>query len=209
VLGGQSHVENVLGTVWLPQEDLFAFKIKIGLAKENPPSEDPCSFVPTKVTKRLILSKLAGIFDPNGAGAAVLVKSKIAMQELWQLGLGWNDEVPPEVKWKWMKLFQENIALNTVKFERCLTPPNASGNPSLVVFCDSSRQAFGACAYAKWNLEDGKFGVRFVAAKSRFAHLKELSNSLSLSGCPAARVTSCRSRKPPWKDHPTGVSTEV
>jgi len=45
------------------------------------------------------------------------------------------------------------IALNTVKFERCLTPPYASGNPSLVVFCDASRQAFGARAYAKWNLE--------------------------------------------------------
>ena len=167
MLGGQSHLEKVLGTVWLPQEDLFTFKIKIGLAKENPPSEDPCSFIPTKVTKRLILSKLAGIFDPIGAGAAVLVKSKIAMQELWQLGFGWDDEVPPEVKWKWVKLFEEMIALNTVKFERCLTPPNASGNPSLVVFCDASRQAFGTCAYAKWNLEDGKFGVRFVAAKSR------------------------------------------
>ena len=105
------------------------------------------------MTKCQILSKLAGTFDPIGAGAAVLVKSKIAMQALWQLGLGWDDEVPPEVKWKWMKLFEEMIALNTVKFERCLTPPNASGNPSLIVFCDASRQASGACAYAKWNLE--------------------------------------------------------
>ena len=58
VFRGQNHVEKVLGTVWLPQEDLFTFKIKIGLAKENPPSEDPCSFVPTKVTRRLIPSKL-------------------------------------------------------------------------------------------------------------------------------------------------------
>ena len=79
------------------------------------------------MTKRLILSKLTGIFDPIGAGVAVLVKSKIAMQELWQLSLGWDDEVPPEVKWKWVKLFEEMITLNTVKFERCLTPPNASG----------------------------------------------------------------------------------
>ena len=74
-----------------------------------------------------------------------------------------------------MKLFEEMIALNTVQFERCLTPPNATGNPSLVVFCDASRQAFGACAYTKWNLNEGKFGVRFVAAKSRVAPLKELS----------------------------------
>ena len=53
---------------------------------------------PLKLTNRLILSKLAGVFDPMGARAAVLVKPKIAMQELWQIGLGWDDEVPPEIK---------------------------------------------------------------------------------------------------------------
>ena len=41
-----------------------------------------------------------GMFDPIGAGPAVHVKSKIAMQELWQLGLGRDEEVSPEVKWK-------------------------------------------------------------------------------------------------------------
>ena len=74
-----------------------------------------------------------------------------------------------------MKLFEEMMALNSVQFARCLTPPNAIGNPSLVVFCDASRRAFGACAYTKWNLNNGEFGVRFVAAKTRVAPLKELS----------------------------------
>ena len=77
------------------------------------------------MTKRLILSKLAGIFDSVGAGAAVLIKPKIAMQELWQFGLDWDEEVSPENKRKWMKLFEEMMALNSVQFTRCLTPPNA------------------------------------------------------------------------------------
>ena len=144
VLGSQSHVGKVLGTVWLPEKDTFTFKIKIELAKETAPLGDPGVFIPVKLTNRMILSKLAGIFDPVGAGAAVLIKPKIAMQELWQLGLGWDDEVPPEVKRKWMTLFEEMMfkemmALNNVQFVRCLTPPNAIGNPSLVVFCDASR----------------------------------------------------------------------
>ena len=67
-------------------------------------------FIPVKLTKRLILSKLAGIFYPVGAGAAVLVKPKIAMQELWQPSLGWDNEVPPEVKRKSMRLFEEMVA---------------------------------------------------------------------------------------------------
>ena len=94
-IGGESLVEKVLGTVWLPQEDMFTFTIKLELAKENLPSGDPGTFIPLKLKKRLILSKLEGVFDPMGAGAAVLVKPKIAMQELWQIGLGWDDEVPP------------------------------------------------------------------------------------------------------------------
>jgi hypothetical protein len=43
------------------------------------------------------------------------------------------------------------------------------------VFCDASRLAFGAVAYIRWKQRDGKFGVRFVAAKSRVAPLKELT----------------------------------
>ncbi len=48
-------------------------------------------------------------------------------------------------------------------------------DPWLVVFCDASRLAFGACAYIRWQLNNGAFGVRFVAAKSRVAPLKELT----------------------------------
>ena len=33
ILGGESHVEKVLGTVWLPEKDTFTFKMKIELAK--------------------------------------------------------------------------------------------------------------------------------------------------------------------------------
>lgn len=115
-------LKNVLGTVWLSEKDTFTFKIKIELAKETMPLGNP-DFIPVKLTKRLILSKLAGIFDPVGAGAAVLIKPKIVMQELWQLGLGWDNALPPEVKRK-MRLFKEIMAFNNIQFERCLAPPN-------------------------------------------------------------------------------------
>ena len=97
------------------------------------------------------------------------------MQELWQLGLSWDEDVPPEIKTKWIALFNEMSKLNQVQFPRCLTPRLAVGDPWLVVFCDASRLAFGACAYVRWQLSDGTFGVRFVAAKSRVAPLKELT----------------------------------
>ena len=47
--------------------------------------------------------------------------------------------------------------------------------PTLCVFCDASEQAFGACVYIRWELDDGSYDVRFVTAKSRVAPLKELT----------------------------------
>ena len=78
VLGGESHTKKVLRTVWLPKEYKFSLKIKIDLACEK----DSAVFILFRLTKRQILSKLKGIFDPIGAGAAVLIKPKIPMQEL-------------------------------------------------------------------------------------------------------------------------------
>ena len=59
VLGGETHTEKVLGTVWLPKEDKFSFKIRI----ESASMKDNATMGPMKLTKRQILSKLAGIFD--------------------------------------------------------------------------------------------------------------------------------------------------
>ena len=100
-----------------------------------------------KLTKRNILSKLATIFDPIGIGAAIIVKAKIALQELWQLGLDWDDNIPHTAKEKWTRIFEDLAKLNDVKCHRCLMPPNVVGKPSIIVFCDASRLAFGAVAY--------------------------------------------------------------
>ncbi len=170
----ESNVQKVLGTVWNPNEDQFSFAVKIEIPEASP-NEKSMSRIPCKLTKRIILSKLSGIFDPIGAGAATLNKAKIGMQELWQRGLSWDEQIPPDLVNKWTELFNEMISLNKVRFQRCLTPAGAICNPELITFCDASRMAFGACSYVRWQLANGTFGVRFIAAKSRVAPLKELT----------------------------------
>ena len=162
--------EKVLGTLWNFKTDKFHFGVAADLLKlENKPSHVQ------KMTKRMILSQVARIYDPIGFAAAFIVRAKIGMQRLWQLGLDWDDEVPLAVQETWISLFQEIKELDSVFFERCLTVVNAVEPPMLCVFADASQDALGACAYARQRKDDNTYAVKFIAAKSRVSPLKQLT----------------------------------
>ena len=164
--------EKVLGLVWDSLNDVFSYKVNVQLAKFGQTAN---SNMPERMTKRMILSQIARIFDPLGFAAAFIIKAKMGMQHLWLKGVDWDEQLTPEEHNKWMELFKEMKELNEVKIERCSTPPNAVGNPVLCIFSYASVEAFGTCAYSRWPLSDGKFDVTFIAAKSRVAPLKQLT----------------------------------
>ena len=159
-------VEKVLGVVWDSSTDTLTFQV----ASDFLDCQEP-----TQLSKRKILSQVARIYDPIGFASAFLVRAKIGLQALWKRGISWDEELPGELLERWKKLFQEMVQLNGVRFDRCLTPPNAIGQPVLCVFSDASEDAFGACAYVRWQLSTGGFDARFIAAKSRVAPLKKLT----------------------------------
>ena len=166
--------EKVLGLVWDHLKDVFSFKVNIEISSFE---QSLMSKMPEErlTKKRKILSQIARIFDPLGFAAAFIVKAKIRMQHLWQKGVDWDEQLPLDEHNKWMELFEEMKELNGVTIARCLTPPNVIGNPVLCIFSDASVEAFGTCAYSRWPLSDGTFGVTFIAAKSRVAPLKQLT----------------------------------
>ena len=155
--------EKVLGVVWNNHTDMFTLKVKPELLLSQEPA---------MLSKRTILSQVARIYDPIGFASAFLIRAKIGLQELWEKGVGWDEKLPSETQERWTNLFQEMKTLNGTSFERCLTPPYAVGRPVLCVF---SEDAFGSCAYARWQLSSGEYDVRFIAAKSRVAPLKILT----------------------------------
>ena len=67
------------------------------------------------------------------------------------------------------------LNLNDISFDRCLTSPDVIGLPVLCVFSDASEDAFGTYAYARRQLSNGEYDVRFIATKSRVAPLKRLT----------------------------------
>ena len=159
--------DKVLGVVWNITEDSFKFKVK------NEAIEGLNS---TRLTKRSILSQVARIFDPTGFASAFLIRAKIGLQELRRQGFEWDEDLPSEVQQKSIGFFTEMKELNKVSFQRSLSPHQPAEHwPALCIFADASQGAFGACAYISWMTIKEEYDVRFVAAKSRVAPLKELT----------------------------------
>ena len=70
-----------LGILWRAQQDVLTFQAK------KLPEED-------KLTKRIILSKVAGVvFDPLGLAGPFVVCAKILLQEMWTKGLNWDEPI--------------------------------------------------------------------------------------------------------------------
>ena len=165
--------EKVLGMAWNNQADTLTFNVDsdaidhvIGggqLSSEG------------KLTKRVLLSQVARIYDPLGLAAAFLIRAKIGLQELWQAGVDWDEDAPPAVREKRKDLFREMKELSRVEFPRSITRADAEEPPTLCVFSDASQYAFGACTYSRQRINDDQYQVRLIAAKSRVAPLKQLS----------------------------------
>ena len=165
--------EKLLGLEWNTKTDTFSFNVKGNTFKSTSIKESSES--KPQLTKRTVLSRIEKIYDPIGFAAAIIIRAKISMQQLWEMGYDWDQALPPEICQKSIELFKELEELNGVTFPRCLTPVDAVGFAMLYVFSDASRKAFGACAYVRWLTNNGRYEARFVAAKSRVAPLKELT----------------------------------
>ena len=123
---------------------------------------------PEKVTltKRKLLSEVAKIYDQIRLAAAFIIRANIGMQEIWQTGVDSDEEIPAAKKGQWIELFKEMKELDNVSFKRALLATDATEKPSLCLFSDASQEAFGACAYLRQKIENGRFDVEFIAAKS-------------------------------------------
>lgn len=153
----------VLGVVWFPLEDKF--KVSYPGIEINE----------SGISKRLILSKIAQIFDPLGHIGPVVLVAKILMQEIWATKLGWDEELPLSIKNKW-KTFSNNLYhLASLNIPRCIFTSSSTIEIQIHGFSDASMSAYGACVYVRAIYADNSVSCNLVCSKSRIAPLKTVS----------------------------------
>ena len=128
----------------------------------------------SKITKRNILSYVNSIYDPLGLLSPFTVKAKIILRKIWVLQpkCDWDDDLPDDIKNEWNVIYSEIPQLRIIKFNRSLTPPDICGLPTLIIFSDGPKVAYGAVAYCRWRIKKNSFKSCLIMAKCRIAPLK-------------------------------------
>ncbi len=133
---------------------------------------------PNPLTRRVLLSQIAGLYDPIGLASPVKQKDLIlvrrAYQEAGKLTKDtWDEPLSDELRGKAIELFKEYARLSSIRFHRSLTPPGWEGKPWGIAFSDGSCESYGAVLYLQWETSDGVV-VRLVESKATLTPLPEV-----------------------------------
>jgi len=150
-----------LGVVWNTSSDHFMFAV-------NP------EVYSTHITKRMLLSDLAKVFDPLGWLSPTTIKAKLMFQNLWKQQTGWDDKLDDETQLQWNQYQSQLDSIKSIKIPRCIIIP-AVVQYQLHGFSDASEKAYAAAVYLRCEKDDRSVVVNLVAAKTKVAPIKQVS----------------------------------
>ena len=156
----------ILGMQWFTGTDCFSFN-DINIFQFDILS-----------TKRSVLSFIARCFDPLGFLSPFIMLAKILFQDIWRLGLKWDDPLPSELNSRFQKWLRGFGVLGTWKVPRCYFQDLAWKDVNaleLHSFGDASEKGYGACVYLRTPICDGSYKVAFVISRGKVAPLKKVS----------------------------------
>ena len=160
VIESKDYIVKTLGASWLPNKDVFQFKVTI--------ADD----VPE--TKRAILSELTTLFDPLGWLSPVTFTLKVFMQNLWKLDVTWDTVLPSQIIENYQIIRSTLKFLENFSIDRQITQEIFTDDFTFHVFCDASERAYAACIYVR-TVTERCIKVKLLVAKTRVAPLKCLS----------------------------------
>ena len=151
-----------LGLKWNVSQDNFYFDVQ--------PS------VQESVTRRKMLSSVSSLYDPLGLLSPVLIVGKIIFQDATRLALGWDAEVPYDMRSSWASWTRSLQEVACIEVPRCIkTYPFDDGYFELHHFSDASLRAYGCCSYLRCINRYGDIKVSFLCSKGRVAPLKSMT----------------------------------
>lgn len=120
------------------------------------------------------MSDAAKLYDPLGWLAPTTILAKIEFQNLWLLGIDWNDEVPENLRIKWLEYRRNLRILEEIKIPRWIGL-NKNVKTEIHGFCDSSKLAYAAVVYAKTISAEGYVTINLIQSKTKVFPIKRFT----------------------------------
>ena len=128
------------------------------------------------ITKRFLVSDVAKTFDVLGWYSPCTIKMKILFQQLWEMKVDWDDEVPESIRESWLKWRSELDLLSTKYVPRCYHDKTTSvTSMELHGFSNASELAYSAVVYLRMECADGSIQIGLVLSKTKVAPIKRLT----------------------------------
>ncbi|CAL9701094.1 unnamed protein product [Knipowitschia caucasica] len=150
---------------------------------------------PDPLTRRTLLSQVAGFYDPIGLATPAKQKGVMLVREAYQEArIGnpskdtWDDPLSPKLREAAIRLFEGYVRLGQIRFERSLTPFGAVGHPMGITFSDGSEASYGAVLYLRWETQEGVV-VRLVESKAKLTPLDQKGDVIKAELCGAVFAT--------------------
>lgn len=159
--------EAVLGISWNHTGDYFTFHEKGTLNSSSN----------IRPTKRNILKVAGKLYDPPGLMSPFLIRIKILIQQLWERGLEWDEQIPPDLKLIWDEWKSELTLLSKIEIPRYIGSvyTNTVKPVELHTFGDASESAYAAAAYLKSVDEEGTSHITLLYSKTKVSPVKVIS----------------------------------
>ncbi|XP_073835512.1 uncharacterized protein isoform X5 [Musca autumnalis] len=137
----QNVVERILGIHWLPNPDVFCFRLNLHKV-------DKSILDFSKIAaKRQMLSSNMSIYDPFGFVCEFMVSSKILIQRVWKSGIESDEELPSDLYNNWKLWLTELNMLERFRISRRYLKDFSNRIVDLHIFADASEEAMATVAY--------------------------------------------------------------
>ena len=160
----------VAGFRWFTKEDQLSLNLGqlIFAQKQRGRKIEAVRDVPTKLTRRQCVSKVAEIFDILGKMTPITAMMKMDLHDLVRRKLDWDDVIPDDLRGVWLSHFEMMKEINNVRFNRAVIPEDAvSLDLETLDFGDASKSVACVAIYVRFKKKDGSNSCQLVFSRSR------------------------------------------
>ena len=186
------HTLKMLGYVWTSKSDLLSpgiselnFNKKVRGSKKpnsNPivTRSDAAKLLGTTIlTRKMIASKVAEMYDPIGIWEPLKLQLKLDLSKLNHLD--WDALLSEQEQVHWKDRFLQFVDIPKMTINRCVVPTNVDRSKGVRLVCISDAAAFagGAAIYIGFHCLDGSISSNLLTSKSKLMNATVPRNELS------------------------------